>query len=655
MKEIKIKRIRLVNFKGVRAFEMEFDTAGITSIYGRNASGKTTIFDAFTWLLFGKNSEDKKQFGIKTVDGNGNVIQRLPHEVSAVIEVDGQEITLTRTLNEKWQKKRGTAEEEFKGNEETRLYNEVPLSVRDWQAKIDAICTEDTFKMVTNPLYFTSLKWDKQREMLIRMAGDVTTDDVVATNPEEFGKLISDMTGKTFEEYKKEIGAKKRRIKEEVETLPSRIDERKRDAMQQYDWNLIEARLHHKEKKLAEVDAQIADRSQLTLKMHDSALREAEEYIDLQMDIARKRSDISQNIRMKEFEAEHKLDTQKAELTATEERMERGGKVIADLQAQLMQLKSQRETLIAEWRSIKAETLQMSEDDFVCPTCGHPFDLDKIEQKQQEMTARFNAHKAQRLEDNKRRGLQVKSSIERIESQIAAEANKVETMRTRKAELEQTIATNKPHILTDEQIEEIIKNDPEIARKEARLAAMTKPEETPAATQTDEAVEQLKAERTQLREEIAQMREQLALKAVSEQNAQRIAELEKLLREQSDELARLEGIEFTIQQFTKTRISMLEGKINSMFGFVKFKMFDQQINGGEVETCKAIVNGVVYDDLNNAMKINAGLDIINAICRFIGICAPCFVDNAEAVNELIKTQSQVIRLVVSDDNELKIA
>ena len=139
-----------------------------------------------------------------------------------------------------------------------------------------------------------------------------------------------------------------------------------------------------------------------------------------------------------------------------------------------------------------------------------------------------------------------------------------------------------------------------------------------------------------------------------EKNNQRIAELEKSLRMQSEELAQLEGIEFTMAAFSKARTEAIESKINGLFDFVKFRLFETQINGGEVETCEAMVNGVPFSDANTAGQFNAGIDIINAICRFEGISAPIFADGSESVNTLHPTQSQVIRLFVSLDDKLVI-
>ena len=101
MKTVLIKEISLLNFKGLRNLTVEFDPA-LTEINGRNGIGKTTIFDGFTWLLFGKNSEDRKQFGIKTYDEAGNIIPKLPHEVSAVLLVDGEFVTICVRLNDIW-------------------------------------------------------------------------------------------------------------------------------------------------------------------------------------------------------------------------------------------------------------------------------------------------------------------------------------------------------------------------------------------------------------------------------------------------------------------------------------------------------------------------------------------------------------------------
>lgn len=658
MKTIRIKRIKLINFKGIRNLEVEFNEQ-LTSIYGRNASGKTTIFDAFTWLLFGKNSDDRKQFGVKTIDKDGNVIPRLPHEVTAELDIDGQLVTITRRLTEKWQKRRGCAEEEFKGNEETRMFNDVPMSVREFSEKINDIVTDEHFKMITNPLYFTSMKWQEQREMLISMAGDVSMDEVIECNPIEFGNLIDSLNGKTLEEYKKEINAKKRRIKEEVDTLPSRIEERRTNDYSQYDFNLLQARLHHKEDAMKRLEEELESANNIVNSLSDDMASIAEKRAELVGKIAMRKSEISFGVRIAE-----KMDMSQYEqgintAMRIKRDIERRNLQIEQIANNLAEQKKKREKLLLEWREIKSRQFEVNEDSFVCPTCGRTFEPEQIDEMIEKMQKKFQLAKTEDLNRNKEQGLSVKNAIDYLQGKLDEHTNENERM-TKELKQYDDIDAKKPIPLTDEEIEEKVKSDKAYNELVNELAKFDESHKAGVAPSVDEdgyqqKIDELKAKKETLKGEINEIRRQLALQVVAEENEKRIAQLEEELRNASQELARLEGIEYTIQFFTKTRIEMLEEKINSLFTFVKFKMFDVQINGGEVETCKAMVDGIPYDDLNNAMKINAGLDIINAICKSLQITAPLFVDNAESINEPIDTMSQKILLIVSEDEKLRIA
>ena len=210
MKSIVIRQLTLLNFKGIRNLTVDFDV-NETNIFGYNGTGKTTIFDAFTWLLFGKDSKDRKDFNIKTLDVNNQPIERIPHEVTACIEVNGEEINLKKCYNEVWTKKRGSAVETFNGHSVECFYNDVPCSVTEYAKKIAELCDEQVFKLITNPLYFTAQKKDYQRTMLFRLAGDVTNDDVLERYP-EFADLVAMLSGKTLEELKREVQSKKRKI-----------------------------------------------------------------------------------------------------------------------------------------------------------------------------------------------------------------------------------------------------------------------------------------------------------------------------------------------------------------------------------------------------------------------------------------------------------
>lgn len=647
MKKIIIKELRLLNFKGVRNLTVEFGER-LTSISGRNGSGKTTVFDAFTWLLFGKDSLDRKSFGIKTKDADGKDIERLPHEVSAVLIVGGEEISLCRRFNEKWTKKRGSAVEEFTGNTEERLYNDVPCSVSEWKEKIAAICSEDVFKFITNPLYFSSQKAEVQRAMLFRMAGGVEDADVAKGNA-DFEKLLANLTGKTLDEYKREIAAKKRRLKAEIEAIPERIDERKRDIPEAEDWGALEGELMDKQGKLAEVEEQIADISKAIAAANDSkvaAMRKIgemeQERTKIEMRITKEVQSSYYNQMQIKQQLEADIKDMRRSLESSERRKESG-------ERQLAECKARREKLIAEWKEINARTLEFKDGDFICPTCGRPLEVEDIEKKQQQMTSHFNFHKSEALNENVAIGknntakmIGIEADLEKINADIemySAEITKKEAELADYADIELPDAM--PYVVKNEQWLELDKKIGELC-KEA-----SKPVEA-----ADNA--ELKEGKRVLQEAICELQNRLSKREIIDRNNARIAELERQHRTQSEELAELEGIEFTMAAFNKAKIEAIEQRINGMFSIVKFKMYEQQINGGEVETCEATVNGVPYADLNNAGRINAGLDIINAICKSESIYAPIFFDNAESVNSLISTQSQIIRLVVTEDERLVI-
>ena len=639
MKSIVIRQLTLLNFKGIRNLTVDFDL-NETNIFGYNGTGKTTVFDAFTWLLFGKDSKDRKDFNIKTLDANNQPIERIPHEVTACIEVNGEEINLKKCYNEVWTKKRGSAVETFNGHSVECFYNDVPCSVTEYAKKVAEICDEQVFKLITNPLYFTAQKKDYQRTMLFRLAGDVTNDDVLARYP-EFDSLVAMLSGKTLEELKREVHSKKRKIKDGVETIPARIDERKRDMPDTQDWAKLEAEIAGLEQQLADIDAQIADRS----KSYNEATKQKQE-------VARQLSEVKSGITAREYELKDKLlaDYNQAKrehdnavsrvATLNNDRkykslsLQRAEKELADLNAE-------RERLLAEWRAIKGEVLVIDEDNFICPTCKRALDETDIEEKKAQMANDFNANIARKLERNKARGMEIKAAIEAKEAEIGTIKNAIFAIDNEVAQLSASKAYSTAPAMPD--VAPAINADKtiiELRNKATDLQNQLNQEITAPATND------LSERKRAIEDNIRNNKVWLADRERIANNNKRIAELEKEYTESQAQLAELEGVEYNIQQFSKARIEQVENRINGMFNLVKFKMFEQQINGGEIETCEATVNGVPFSDLNDAMKINAGLDIINAISRANGIVAPIFIDNRESVCEIVSGLAQIVNLIV---------
>lgn len=640
MKEIIILRLTLLNFKGIRSLTVDFDEHE-TNIYGANAAGKTTVFDAFRWVLFGKDCNDRKDFNIKTIGADGKPIERLPHEVTADLVVDGEQITLKKCYVEKWTKKRGSAVETFSGHAVECYYNDVPCSVKEYEAKVSEICDEQVFKLITNPLFFTSQKKDFQRGMLINLAGDVTNQELVDENP-EFSELVGMLSGKTVEELKREVASKKRKIKDGIDNIPARIDERKRDMPEVLDWSATETNIKVHEYEITQLDAQIADRSK--------AFNEITKH---KQEVAKQLSEVKSSITARQFELKDKLladynESRRAHDTAVQRattlRNERRVKGLAlpRLEKELASLKEKREGLIAEWRNIKAMTFaEPDRNEFVCPTCKRPLEADDVDAKIEELRTAFNADKSKRLESNKTLGIETKNAIEAKEAEIKAINDGCFKLDNEIAEIENSASYKTEP--TEPNIEPMIEADSTLQGLKAKAANLqTELDKEVSAPDTSD-LQELKSKH---QEAINADKVKLHNRETIANSNKRIKELEDEYKTSQDELARLEGIEFTIQQFCKARIEHVESRINGMFKLVRFKMYEQQINGGEIETCEATVNGVPFSDLNNAMKINAGLDIINAICAANGIIAPIFIDNRESVSDIVSTQSQIVNLIV---------
>ena len=304
MKKIILKSLALVNFKGVRDFSIAFND-GITTVCGDNGTGKTTLYDAYLWLLFGKDSTGRSDgangFNVKTTGEDGKPIYRLEHSVTAVLEVDEKEIKLQRSLVEKWQKVNGTTEEVMK--DETQYFiNDVRTGTKkEYQAEISEIIPEDVFRMITNPYYFTSLGAETQKDMLLEMVGNIDDEEVAATDP-DFLALLDQINGTSLAKWAREIAAKKRACNDALATIPASIETAQKLMPESENWTVLEKQLKEVQDRVKEIDAQIADKSAL----NDEAYKRKMALMKQQADKRIKLQDRENTIRMEANAAHNK-------------------------------------------------------------------------------------------------------------------------------------------------------------------------------------------------------------------------------------------------------------------------------------------------------------------------------------------------------------
>src|SRR5690625_5188538 len=646
MKQIKLLNLKLSNFKGIK--ELEIDINGNdTRVYGDNGTGKTTIFDAFVWLLFNKDSNNNSNFDIKTLDNDGNVIHRLDHEVEATLLIDGKETTLKKVYKEKWTKKRGSATESFSGHTTDYYIDGVPSKKKEFDEKISEIVDEEVFKLLTNPAYFNEqLKWQDRRKTLLEIAGDVTDEEVISSN-ESLSKLTEILGNRSIEDHKKVIAAKRREINDKLKEIPTRIDEINRNL--QDISNLDESKLKSDIDEFS-VDIEEKQNEINKIQLSSSANELKRKVSDIELQLANVRNDHTQNEQNELYKLKAKLQEEQSnhnimqgDYRNLKQQLDSNTERIKDFEKQMDELRK-------EYIEENAKEFD-HEANCKCPTCEQDLPQDQVS----EIATKFNIDKSNKLESINQRGVKLKEQSEELKAENESLQNKIDKITKdgkKKASaierLENQIEQAESSVIPIEENEQYIQLNDEKQALEQQINELEQSVEDEV-LKVNKSITDLQSEQAKLRVELSKIESAKKSKA-------RIAELEKEEKQLAAEFEELEHQLYLTEEFTRTKVEMLTENINSKFKHARFKLFEEQINGGLNEVCETTYKGVPYGSgLNSAARINVGLDIINTLSDHYGVQAPIFVDNAESVTKLIDIDSQIISLVVSEpDKQLRV-
>jgi DNA repair exonuclease SbcCD ATPase subunit len=643
-KNIILKSLKLKNFKGVKALTIDFSK--ITNIFGENATGKTTLFDAATWMLFDKDSQDRTTFEIKTLDINNNVLHGLDHEVTGVLSVDGRDITLTKTYKEKWTKKRGEAERELTGHETLYYIDEVPVKKSEYQEKINSIINEQLFKLISNPLYFSvNMKWQDRRKALLDIIGDITAERVIGYkgNLRAIEALLVD---KDIDTFKKSLAARRKKLNDDIKSIPYRIDELN-NSIKEIDFEALELQKTSIVSEIRSVEDKILDSS----KVNEELLNEKSNLYEIKSKlrniefIAKEEAQKPlHELKVKLYELNNQVSNCKINIRTLENK-------IADDEKLVTLLENELQTLREEYGKLSEEELEIPEESFICPTCNRPLEEHDVESQKLTMQENFNLNKAKRLTNINNQGKVKKDKLQSHKNEVIRATRQLEADRAYLKSFEAGIEDNNNKInnftssLNFEANQEYQDTLKQVQELEAKL-------QQPSGT-IDQVID-LKVKKRNLEHELEDTNRQLNYKDMNVNTKARIAQLLDEEKKLAQQIAELEGQEFLCEEFIKTKVELLESGINSKFKYVSFKLFDTQVNGGLVETCEALINGVPFSNANTASQINAGLDIISALSEYYGVQAPIFIDNRESINQILETGSQVINLIVSKDKTLRV-
>ena len=674
MKTIKIKRVEMYHFRGFTKKVVDFGDE-VTNIYGGNGTGKSTIRNAFLWCLFGRDAEGRTNFEIKHRDESGETADKVDATVRITLDVDGMETVLERTLREVWSKRRGEAEEVYTGNETVVSVNEVPMNVTQYKEKVEEIVTEGLFQLITTPEYFLTLPWKEQRAILFDLVGGVE-DAEVAERRADFATLLDELAGKSLEEYKREIAAKKRKAREELDGIQPRIDQTEKlraETTPEIASEKATARIEEIDKKLEDLDSRLAEEQRsgdewsdkLIIEKKEQLLRLRERLSALVEERGRADERSRKEQRERREEAWRNVSEKAVELgeytrkraEQVEERARCLRAIEEDLEPRFKRLETDVERLRAEYRAISSEEWTGEE---VCPTCKRRLPEEQIEQARE----LYNGTKLAELEELRERGSGLNAEKNRVQVEIETKRQEIKTLdsvieihdkaledcvRARKEaeEAYDAIGSAAPHLMSEEERgvrSEIsdVETDIEQLQAEGRKGAerITEPLRAEVAA--------LKSERRELDAVLAGWKSVV----VYDDN---IEWLEKEGKRLASLIAGLEEREEQVADFTRAKVQAVEERINSAFERVRFQLYSHTIEGSEQETCIPLIDGIPYAVANTAGQMNAGLDVIRVICEREGVRAPIFIDNRERVTEIIPMEGhQIINLRVAEDEWLRV-
>lgn len=659
--EMRIESLKLTNFKGVKSFALQAERRSV-SVVGDNAAGKTTLVDAWLWLLFGCDSRGRTAFEIKALNELGESVHGLNHEVEASIVIvsrdpkcpdhggsyEGDHCTCSETTlvlkklyKEKWSKKRGSASKEFTGHTTDHFIDGVPVKKNEFEDRVAALCDKDALQLLTDPTYFSEqIHWQDRRKILLTICGDISDEDVVASD-----KSLSDLSeilgNRTIANHRKVILARRSEINAELQRVPVRIDEVARSIIELVEDEDKAGRALSNDRE--ELDRIVQEKTRLTsggevaeLNVRIAELKTALESLHMQSRIGheKKVGPLRRKIADKE--------------EAVRERLRERRMADAELQDRVIQLAETHKNVAShgEWRD-EVNALSFEYDGHeACPTCGRKLTQKQFDEAKKVATAVFNTDKAKRLKDVDDTLGRLGGSMKAAEQEVAEAKQKVEGASETAVEGARQELAEAEKAFSDLGVEPDTSSDPEAvkleAEKEAILSRVTLIKQGDIA-----ALAEVDGRLAAAQEGIAKLETVIARFGQVREAKDRKQELEKQERRLASEYEDLERQLYLTEEFTKTKVSLLETRINSQFEQARFKMFKILVNGGIEECCEVLCGGVPYtSNLNHGAQIQVGLDIVRTLQRFHDFSPPVWVDQSESITELPEIECQMIRLVV---------
>lgn len=651
---MKLISLELSNFKNIKHFILEADGED-KNIYGKNGVGKTTLADAYYWLLTDKSSLDKKlDSDIKSADpltGNPKQDGGIEHTVKAVLELDnGRKVTLKKIYKEKWVKQNGKAEKDFSGHITSYSIDDVARNKKDFNSFIcENIANTEILKLVSSTIFFNNMQWKRQREILLDVCGDITDTDVISSD-ERLMQLTTILKGKSINDFIDIVSARKKKINNELDKIPVRIDETTKQ---------LDELGELSNRELLEVDLKSLHQKQENFRSMIVAINNGTELSKIRNEIDKINNKIAQIKQHYEFKDKETILQIEQEIN----------KLKSEKEINLSYIASYKQTIKANIETLHINNIELdklrvkysevfktvfNEKEAICPTCGQVLPEQMID----DAIKNFNTNRANELKEINKKGKQIVIKNKELENQNIELEKRINDYDDKNAKI---CAKNSDLV---KQIETVSNksekassyiDDKEYKSLRNNLINLNK-ELDDIQNNNISKINTLKSNIAQINLKINNCMEKLALVTQADKFKKRIEELKVQQKKLGAEFELL-GQQLSLTQlFITNKVHMLTNKINSKFNIARFKLFEQQINGGVTECCEAItINGAAYNSaMSNGERVKISLDICSTLSKHFGINLPIFIDNAESVTDMQDIDAQKILLIVSHHDELTV-
>lgn len=642
---VKLLKLDIENFRGIKNFVLTPDGHRIT-VQGANGTGKSTLMAAFLWLLTGKDAQGRENYNVFPLGTDGNRLSGCSPTVTATLSMpDGRTLILQRSICERWTKRRGSAETEYNGDETRYFIDEVPVSAGEYSSAIFGMFPEKLLPLLLNAAWFSEQTKDykERRRLLLEQFGSLQPADVFTANP-ELSDLESMLGTHSVDEFSRICTERRKRYKDSLSALPARIDENRKQLQSMSDAGDIKNKRSKLNVEIAKLQYEIEHTTADAVQRHNQQeLEKVQQYLEM---IPNKRRvlEASGNAGWLE-EHNRRVDDATREKQNAMCRVETLAAELRSLNRERDFLAAERDRLRVEWVEVNGTVPDIAQ---TCPTCGQALPAELVQEAQEN----FNISKSKRLSDIAAKGAKAAQDVEKMEKKSARLREDLDTCeRAAKAAAAayDMVIAEKPPVTQMGLFAELDAEEKELKARAEELRQAIQ-----ASAQAAEQVVQEK--RQKLADMQAQSDAMTSRLAEIERNAALETRIQELEAEQRDTLHQLEEAERGLsmcEEYTRTLVTLLTERVNKHFPTVRFKLFEQQKNGGLREVCEAMVDGVPYGALNTASKMQANVEIVQAFSRAADISLPLFLDNRESVTDLtLPDEMQVINLNVIPGEKL---